>query len=357
MHPSHARILDANFNRSREALRVMEEYARFVLNDASLSIATKSTRHDLTAAFRALPPTTVVEDAGLVAHRDIVGDVGTSISTPAELQRSTAVDVLTAACKRLTESLRCLEEYGKLIDLRFASNIERLRYRAYDLERRLIATLCARAKFAGMRLYVLITQSLCTEDWFETARKALAGGADCLQLREKSLPDRELLERARRLAQLCRDMQKVLIVNDRPDIALAAGAHGVHLGQEDLPLPAARRVLPAHMILGVSTHTVAQVEAAIAESPDYIAVGPMFDSPTKPQPLVAGAGLLTEARKRTALPLVAIGGIDASNTRTILAAATACICVCRAVVTAPDPEAAARKLRVQIEGFVPVQNF
>jgi thiamine-phosphate pyrophosphorylase len=347
------RILDANFNRSREALRAMEEFARLILDDASLTAAIKTTRHDLTspvsklvaslnASANQLPNHLITT---LPNHRDILGDVGTEISTPTEAKRADAQEVLVASCKRLTESLRALEEYGKVIDPAFAARVEQLRYRAYELERRLFATIRASENFASVRLYVLITESLCSADWFDTARAALAGGVDCLQLREKNLPDRQLLDRAKRLAQICRDMEKIFIVNDRPDIALAASAHGVHLGQEDLPVAAARRILPAHMIVGLSTHTIEQIESAIAVAPDYIAVGPMFDSPTKPQPHVAGHALLAEARKRTALPLVAIGGIDERNISSVLAAAPACVCVCRAIIAQPDPAAAAKNLR------------
>lgn len=346
---SVCRILDANFNRSREALRVMEEFARFVLDDASLTQAIKTARHDVTTAFKSL---SLMElDGGhspsyeLVGYRDITGDVGTSISTPAESQRTTTIDVLSAACKRLTESLRSLEEYGKVIDTTFAAAIEQLRYRAYELERRLMAHVHARQKFGKAALYVLVTESFCRKNWFETARAALEGGADCIQLREKNLPDSEFLARATRLAQLCRDYDRLFIVNDRPDIAIAAGAHGVHLGQEDLSIAAVRRILPPRMIVGLSTHVLSQVEAGILLAPDYIALGPMFDSPTKPQPHVAGPALLVEARKRTALPLVAIGGIHEENVAAVLAAADACICVCQAVVAASDPCEAARQIR------------
>lgn len=355
------RILDANFNRAREALRTMEEFARFVLGDASLTQALKFIRHDLTAAVTNLPEQSNTsakqiphyQMTTLPNHRDIVGDAGATICTQAESQRATTTDVVCAACKRLTESLRALEEYGKIIDPNFAAAIEQIRYRAYDLERRLSVTINAREKFSSVRLYVLITESLCRADWFDTARAALDGGADCLQLREKNLPDRELLARAKRLAQLCRDRQRLFIVNDRPDIALTASAHGVHLGQEDLPVAAARRILPAQMIVGVSTHTIQQIDAAIEQAPDYIAVGPMFDSPTKPQSYLAGPALLAEARRRTSLPLVAIGGIDESNVHAVLDAAPACVCVCRAVIAQPDPASRARRLRtkIQVPGF------
>ncbi|MDO8793561.1 MAG: thiamine phosphate synthase [Vicinamibacterales bacterium] len=364
----------------------MEEYARFVLDDAALTEAIKTERHRLSSAVgdctgqqdqppnaqspnrpiaktpqstplshgrgsETDPPESPLGKGGgdsLVAYRDIVGDVGREATTPSEFQRADAGEVVAAATKRMSEALRAIEEYGKTINPDFAAGIERLRYRGYELERRLFATVRARQRFGAVRLYVIITESLCHGDWYETAEAALHCGVDCLQLREKELPDRQLLDRAKRLAALCRDRGAIFIVNDRPDIALAAGAHGVHLGQADLPVSAARRMLPARYIIGVSTHTIEQADAAIADAPDYIAVGPMFDSPTKPQKLIAGPELLATVRARTSLPLVAIGGIDPANVRSVLDAAPCGICVCRAVISQADVTGAIAGLRAVI---------
>ncbi|MBU0719485.1 MAG: thiamine phosphate synthase, partial [Planctomycetes bacterium] len=217
-----ARIIDANLNRAREALRVMEEYARFHLDDRSLTAAIKEVRHELAQVGSDLEAGYAVEDRGdsapakargsLIAHRDIVGDVGRAITTPQEGARSDAPQVALAAGKRLGEALRAIEEYGKIMDPSLAARVEQLRYRGYELERRLHLTARARERFGRTRLYVLITESLCRDDWFATAEAALEGGADCLQLREKNLPDRELLGRAQRLAGLCREHGALFIV-------------------------------------------------------------------------------------------------------------------------------------------------
>ncbi len=333
-----SRILDANINRAREALRVMEEYARFILDDAGLTAAIKETRHVLAETIRA------VGDR-LIAFRDIAGDVGREITTETEYQRADAAQVVVAAGKRLSEALRAIEEYGKTIDSAFAATIETIRYQGYELERRLTLTTQARQRFGDVRLYVLLTEEHCRKGWFETAEAALRGGADCLQLREKKLSDRELLDRAKRLVDLCREHGAMLIINDRPDVAAASGAHGVHLGQEDLPVSAVRRIVPATCVIGVSTHTIEQVRSAADQVPDYIAVGPMLDSPTKPQDQIAGPAMLVEARKLTSLPLVAIGGITEANAATVLAAVPCCLCVCQAVIAQMDVQAAAHHLR------------
>src|SRR5690606_5633131 len=151
MLPSIARILDANFNRSREALRVMEDYARFVLDDPAGCEAIKRLRHDLAGCMRRLPA------EALLAGRDTPGDVGTVISTDAERHRSDAAEVFTAAAKRLPEALRTIEEYAKTMSPDLSTAVEALRYRAYDLEQRIALRGHRAARFARTRLYVLVT--------------------------------------------------------------------------------------------------------------------------------------------------------------------------------------------------------
>ncbi len=342
------RIIDANFNRAREALRVMEEYARFVLDDGNLTAAIKETRHAVTSELNTMAAQ--AKGCGsVIASRDIVCDVGREITTPSETSRASAEDVVAAAGKRLSEALRAIEEYGKIVDPSFGRAIEAIRYQGYELERRLALTILARNRFGDVRLYVLLTEEHCKGDWFETAEAAVRSGADCLQLREKKLTDGEFFERAKRLATLCREHGAMLIVNDRPDVAAASGAHGVHLGPEDLPLSAVRRIIPSTCVIGVSTHTIDQVRAAAEQAPDYIAVGPMFDSPTKPQRHIAGPATLAAARRDTSLPLVAIGGITEKNAATVLAAAPCCLCVCHSVIAQSDVASAARRMRELVD--------
>ncbi|MCH7813298.1 MAG: thiamine phosphate synthase [Planctomycetes bacterium] len=339
MTPSIARMLDANFNRAREALRVMEDCARFDLDDRLLVDRTKRLRHELAEAIRAHH----LED--VVRARDILGDVGREAQTDAEYERPDLRSVTVAAGKRLTEALRVIEEAGKTFDARFARAVEQIRYRAYEIERQLGIRFQARQRFGQVRLYVLITESLCRADWLDTARAALAGGADCLQLREKNLPDAVLVERGRQLAAMCREAGALCIINDRPDVAVAAGADGVHVGQEDLSIADARRVVGPDRLVGVSTHTLEQFEAAAAQSPDYIAVGPMFATGTKPQHHIPGPELLPEALTRTSLPVVAIGGITADNVQAVTETGCNCVCVCQAVVSQADPAVSARNMR------------
>ena len=338
MNPDVFRILDANINRAREAVRVMEDYARFVLDDAAGSALLKAFRHDFATAVRMLPA-----DA-LLAARDTPNDVGTGITTASEAQRGDARDVFTAAAKRMPEALRTIEEYGKIVSPDFAARIEALRYRAYELEARIASRGERIAHLAKCRLYVIVTALLCRGDWLDVTRRAIDGGAGSIQLREKSFEDGELLQRARQLVAVCRERGVLCIINDRPDIARLADADGVHLGQTDMSVRDARRIIGADRLIGLSTHNPEQLREAIAIAPDYIAVGPMFPSTTKPQEHVPGPALLAEALASTDIPIVPIGGITRANISVLRKAGATRVCVCSAVIAAEDVAAAAREL-------------
>ncbi len=335
------RILDANLNRAREALRVIEDYARFALDDADAAAAAKAARHELREIAAA------IGGEELSAARDILSDAGRDAKTPGELERRDAEDVVRAAFARLSESARSIGEFAKIAHPAAAERAERLRYRGYELEQRMLLRGQRREKFRRVRLYVIVTEVLCRGDWRTVADAALRGGAGCIQLREKGLSDAELLGRARALCDMAHARGALFIMNDRPDIARLAGADGVHVGQDDLTVRQVRRIAGARMLVGLSTHSVEQVRAAIEQAPDYIAVGPMFATATKPQPHIPGISLLREARAMTALPLVAIGGVSAGNTGGLFAAGASAVCACSAVVSSDDPGvSAAAILRV-----------
>ncbi|MHC4717949.1 MAG: thiamine phosphate synthase, partial [Planctomycetota bacterium] len=327
------RILDANLNRAREAMRVVEDFARFALDDAALSAAAKDMRSRLRELSAPLPAD------GLLAARDTPADVGTEITSATEMARPDAAAVVAAAFKRLTEALRTLAEYAKIVAPATAEGFEALRYQAYTLERDLGQRLCGSRRFAEVRLYVLLTSDLARGEPVEVAEAAIRGGADCIQLREKEMPDGRLLDLARRLRRLTRQAGAGLIINDRPDIAAAAGADGVHLGQDDLPVAAARRVLPPWAIVGLSTHNPAQLRAAIQAGSDYIAVGPMFPTATKDAGPVAGVDYLRRGLAESPVPVVPIGGINAANVPRLTEAGAERVAVCSAVIAAEDPAA------------------
>jgi thiamine-phosphate pyrophosphorylase len=195
---------------------------------------------------------------------------------------------------------------------------------------------------------VLITESLCRRPWLEVARAAIEGGADCVQLREKEMEDREVLARAKSLVELARSPLAhalgscSVIINDRPDIALAAGADGVHLGQGDMPVRAVREIAGAGLIVGVSTSRVEEARAAVRDGADYLGLGPMFATTTKHKPELRGPGYVREVMADPMLagvPHLAIGGITPGNVVELAAAGCRGVAVSSAVCGAEDPRA------------------
>ncbi|MDX6677248.1 MAG: thiamine-phosphate pyrophosphorylase [Solirubrobacteraceae bacterium] len=177
---------------------------------------------------------------------------------------------------------------------------------------------------------------------------ALAGGVDVVQLRDKEASDDELLAAAATARALCDATGALLILNDRPDLVQAAGADGCHVGQDDVDVPEARAIAGGDAIVGQSTHFPGEVDAAGAA--DYIGVGPVFATPTKPGRPAVGVELVRFAGAHAPVPFFAIGGIDASNVGSVVDAGARRIAVVRAIADAADPRAAAAGLRAAIAG-------
>ena len=332
------RLFDANCNRAREALRVLEDIARFVLDDPTLQSRLKQLRHDLASA------TAAVANIALV-HRDTANDVGTAVSTPSEKARADLQAIAQAASKRLGEALRTIEEALKALAPERAPLVEQLRYRLYDVETDLLLTLRPRDRFTDVRLYVIVTEAACSRPWLEAAELAIQGGADCLQLREKNLDGSQLLERARRFVALCRRHRVPGIINDRADVALLSGADGVHVGQTDLPARDVRRLVADGLIVGVTAHSVEQARQAKRDGADYLGIGPLFRSPTKPRDFTLGPDGVAEIVRAANLPAVGIAGITLDNLHEALRADVQAVAVTSAVVGAGDIRAAAAEFK------------
>ncbi len=333
--PSIARILDANANRAREALRVMEDAARFLLNDRTLSSEFKQLRHDLSQAL--------LRFDHLDLNRDIRGDVGAAVSTKSELTRASAAAVVVAAGKRLSEALRTIEEFGKTMDAGFATSVEKLRYRGYDLESRV-----NRALGSGLarqwRLCVVFSEFLCGDrNWREVAASIWEAEPDCIQLREKDLDDAELLRRAKMFVQAT-GPETAVIINDRPDIALLSGADGVHVGQGDLSVEGVRKLVGRQLLVGVSTSNIAEAQQALRDGADYCGVGPMFQTTTKHKETIVGPEYLREYLAWNKLPHLAIGGITPDNIDFLIDAGVRGMAVSAAVCAADDPGAVVQDL-------------
>jgi thiamine-phosphate pyrophosphorylase len=333
-----ARILDACANRAREGLRVVEDYCRFVLDDAFLSRSLKELRHDLTSTLAELSSDLLLQ------ARETQRDVGTELATPSESERASLRDVAQVNLKRLQEAIRSLEEFGKVHSPRLGLALEQLRYRVYTLERALVLGATARQRLAGARLYVLLTGSQCAAclDW--TVAEAAAGGAHIVQMREKGKTDRQLYERARQMRQFTRQAGVLFIVNDRPDIARLVEADGVHLGQDDLSVKEARRILGPDALIGVSTHNLEQVRQAILDGASYLGVGPTFSSGTKHFTDLPGLEFVRQALAETSLPAFVIGGVNLDTIDAAVAAGARRVAVSQAIAAADDPRLVASNL-------------
>ncbi|MDR1612864.1 MAG: thiamine phosphate synthase [Planctomycetota bacterium] len=333
------RILDANFNRAGEALRAAEEYARFVIDAPGASERLKRARHSLAQARNGLEAR--LGGVRFSASRDILGDVGRAAKTEGEMARRDAGAVRDAALRRAEEALRALSEYGKLIDPGAAAELEALRYEVYVVEPLLQANPSARAALNRALLYVLVTTELCLSDPLVTAREAIGGGADMIQLREKNMEDGEFFRLASKMAGLCREGGALLTINDRPHIAALVGAAGVHGGQGDLPVHLTRRILGPDRIVGRSTSEPALAERALADGADYIGVGPVYETNTKKHRRAVGVEYVDWAAKWDKLPFFAIGSVNRETVDFVLAAGARRLAICTAITKARDVAAEA----------------
>ena len=336
------RLLDANGNRAAEGLRVLEDVARFLLDDRALAELAKNQRHNVRAA---IPPCAV-------AARDTAGDVGTTITANDEMQRARLVDLIRANAARAQEALRVVEEGCKLAGLLpCASQMEITRYALYRLETGMLARLPA-WRLHQIRLYALIDTSL-TEDPVRVAGAVARGGAGAVQLRAKNLTQRAYHELALRVQDATRTAGALFIVNDHVAVARAIAADGVHVGQDDLTLPDTRAVVGPSCAVGISAHTPEHVKNALLAGADYLGLGPMFATSTKPHEPERGPGLLDAVRTRLqspeGRPSYAIGGLNAERIAALKPRLPHGVAVARALCRASDPERAAAELLLLLD--------
>jgi thiamine-phosphate pyrophosphorylase len=263
-------------------------------------------------------------------------------------------DLVTANAKRVEESLRVMEELAKLPELSAMLNsasFERTRFAIYRVERELVSRISRRDKAERISgLYVILDrQFLAGRDEMDVARQIIEGGAGIIQLRDKQSEKGQLLRVAQMLKELCSEAGVLFIINDYLDLAMAADADGLHIGQEDLPLPVVRRQLPIDKIVGCSVTTLTQARRAQNEGADYIAVGSIFPTTTKKRAAVAGVDVLKEVRRLVSAPIVAIGGMNQSNVGQAVVAGADAIAVISAVLGEKDVKGAVQKLAARID--------
>ena len=346
------RIIDANVNRSLEGLRVVEDFARFALNDKHLATQYKELRHELVSVLATM------SQLVLTAARHTPGDVGTQIEAPDEYARESAFKVAIASQKRIEQAFRCIEEYTKIVVPEVAAPLEQLRYRVYTLGKAITTTSSSQSRLGDKRIYVLIDGGSSLTAFEALVRQLTEADTELIQLRDKKICDRELAARGRVLRAITRGSKSLCIVNDRPDIAAIVGADGVHVGQEELSVADARTVLGPDRLVGVSTHSIEQARQAVLDGADYIGCGPTFPSKTKAFDEFPGLALLKAVADEISLPAFAIGGVTLDNLPQIIETGFRRVAVSHCVTSAESPRAAVARIQAAFEllGTSPSQD-
>lgn len=336
------RILDAAINRAGEGIRVVEDFLRMTIGDAYLAGRLKSLRHELTESTSGIDP------VKRMAARDSVGDVGRNLKTDAEYKRADSFAMVQANFGRVQQALRSIEEFSKTLSADIAGTVEQLRYRAYTLEKAVMTMLLSLKTIGDARLCVLIDCRDSESELQSLVTALVEAEVGLIQLRDKSRSDRELIASGKTLSKLTRDTNTRWVMNDRADLAFASGADGVHLGQDDMPVASARRIVGAAKLIGVSTHNIEQARQAVLVGANYLGVGPVFESTTKAFDSYAGLAFVKEVADEIQLPSFAIGGIHRGNIAQVCEAGLKRVAVSSAVIGSSDAGLAARELRSKL---------
>ncbi|MBI9013579.1 MAG: thiamine phosphate synthase [Clostridiales bacterium] len=301
------RIIDANINRVSEGLRVVEDYMRFKKNNKLVATELREMRHQVRKLF---------QDRLLIHMRDSIRDVGNEISYNSRLDFKTSEsELLTANIKRAQEGLRVIEEHLKIMGFYdISKSYEKLRYHSYDLEKKIVKKMYP----SDEHIYLILGEEFSNgRSNFEVAKQALESGVRIIQYREKSKSKREKLEECKAIQILVNRYDGFFIINDDIDIAQIIQADGIHLGQDDMSIKDARKIV-GDMCIGVSTHTIGEARLAVLESADYIGVGPIFLTQTKKNVVASkGVEFLKEVSDEIKIPYVAIGGIKINRLESI----------------------------------------
>ena len=339
------RIIDANSNRAAEALRTIEEYVRFVVNDAQMSQATKSLRHHLVTIMQLVP----LRDRSVA--RESQFDVGRNLTTIEETNRANVLAVVAAAFGRLKQALRCLEEYSKTMFSDAAELFEQLRYDAYQLEKMVITASLTDERLVRANVYAIVDGQGDSDAFCRRINELCAAGVDLIQLRDKSLNDKVLLERAILLRRVIDAAERtpLMIMNDRPDLAVLSRADGVHVGQAELSVEQTRRIVGIDALIGVSTHSLDQVKQAVIDGANYIGCGPVFVSETKKFAKFLGVEFLRQVVNTTTVPAFAIGGISLDNIGEISAVGFTRVAVSACLTNTEDVIATVAEIKMALD--------
>jgi thiamine-phosphate pyrophosphorylase len=324
------RILDANFNRAREALRVIEDIVRFTYNNKNITLVLKTMRNTLgrmSARF----------GKKLIWARNVKGDVGRDLDKLSQGQK----DALVANFKRLQEALRSIEDISN--DSYVSNLARRMRFDAYQVEKEVYSIFFRIQRLKDACLYVILTSNVACMPIDKVAHLVVKGGADIIQLREQDIPDAKLLSIAKKIRKIT--YSKLFIINNRVDIAKAADADGVHLGITDMPIDIARKMLGDEKIIGATTHSLSELENVLKKSPDYVSVGPVFETTTKEGLRPVGFSYLKDALRISPVPVFCIGGINEKNIKELVKAGARRVAICSGIISRQDIVKVTRRIK------------
>jgi thiamine-phosphate pyrophosphorylase len=313
------RIIDANLNRAAEGLRVLEDVARMLLSNVSLTSELKSLRHFLEHS-------STYSRQALLSARDSQGDIGQEMSVELSRAHKDTFDIVTANARRVEQALRTLEEIARLPDSNMESDtFQKMRFNLYDIEKRLFSLLARKQKQSQIKgLYVVLDSNVSEKhDHIIMTKTLLDAGVKIIQLNEKNVAAGRMLELASSLQQVCNSYDALLVINSRLDIVLTSGAGGLHLDMEDTPLPKARQYLPAETIIGISVYSTEEAVKAAQAGADYLYLEMGVNTYCEGS-LSTSYEALSTIRKAISIPLVANCNTNIDNiTRTIEAGADA----------------------------------
>jgi thiamine-phosphate pyrophosphorylase len=312
MSGSIYKMIDANINRCMEGLRVCEDIFRFYYLCNEISSGFKKIRHRVKHAIIGIPENL------LLSARDVNADDQKFADALSGETRENIHDVFRANIHRAIEASRVIEELSKIIYPEISADFQVIRFSLYDFEKNALSFIMksGRKERIKGRLYAIIDSEFIKDNnYLKTAEAFIKGGAGVLQLRMKNSSGREYLSCAKKILELCRRENVLFIVNDHPELAFILNSDGLHLGQDDVSISDAGKIIAHDSIIGISTHSLKQALSAVNDSSDYIAAGPVFNTSSKNGENIQGIGveILKKIKSETDKPVVAIGGINSKN--------------------------------------------
>ncbi len=334
-----AQLIDANLDRAREGLRVIEDWSRFGLNNKEFVISLKDWRQQLGQHHYEF----------YKKARSTRTDKGAGLEHPAQLNRCEPKEVVAANFARVQEALRVLEEFCRIIHPELSKISANIRYKIYDLEIDIL-----KASNYSNRISKIKNCKLCLitkphPQLIETISLALKAGVKMIQFRCKEGADSDNIELAQKIASACKSHDSLFIINDRLDIALATDADGIHLGQKDIPIEIARKLIGPEKIIGISTHSLKQIKVAENQACDYLGVGPIYKTSSKPKEKSLGVDFLKKIAHQIKTPWFAIGGINKVTISEINSLGVRRVALINAIMNSEDPYSASRDLLEKIK--------